>query len=203
MAEFDSVVNRRQMCRSFLVDPVSKEDVEAILKAALAGPSAGFSQGFEYLVLSQEQDRLAFWSAVTSPEWRKRHPERSGLFQAPIIMVPFACKDEYLQRYGAPDKSYSSLDKEQEWPVPYWYIDTAFSSMLALLKVVDLGLQALFFGIFRGLEELRARFGIPDRVEPIGAIAVGHSDGIGVTASPNRRIRRSTEEMVHWGKFDS
>lgn len=44
--------------------------------------------------------------------------------------------------------------------------------MLILLTAVDLGLGALFFRIVR-MAEVKAAFGIPERVTPIGAIAIG------------------------------
>jgi nitroreductase len=54
--EFQDVVRRRRMVRNYDLDrPVPPEVVERILENALRAPSAGFSQGFGFLVVYREQ----------------------------------------------------------------------------------------------------------------------------------------------------
>ena len=50
--EFKDVVRKRKMVRSFTDEPVAAEAVRRILDAARRGPSAGFSQGVEFVVVS-------------------------------------------------------------------------------------------------------------------------------------------------------
>jgi hypothetical protein len=104
-----------------------------------------------------------------------------AMSRAPLIIVPLACKDIYLDRYARPDKGWADRD-ESHWPVPYWYIDTGFATLLILLAAVDEGLGAVFFGIMpENMPDFRSRFGVSDNWTPIGAIAVGH---------PARRLTR-------------
>ena len=65
---------------------------------------------------------------------------------APVVIVPLACKDAYLDRYAEPDKGWTDR-REDRWPVPYWYVDTGMASLLILQTAVDEGLGACFFGI--------------------------------------------------------
>ena len=62
--------------------------------------------------------------------------------ERPAGVVPFSCKDVYLERYARPDKGWTDRD-EAHWPVPYWDIDTGFTALLMLLAAVDEGLGAL------------------------------------------------------------
>ncbi len=54
------MVRRRHMVRQFSGEPVSAESLDRILGNAVRGPSAGFSQGQAFLVLTGE-DLKRFW----------------------------------------------------------------------------------------------------------------------------------------------
>ena len=75
------------------------------------------------------------------------------------MILPFSDKQAYLERYALPDKAHTPLSGAEHWPVPYWDIDTGFGVMLILLTAVDLGLGALFFGIFQGQRSPHGRPG--------------------------------------------
>jgi nitroreductase len=197
--EFQEVVRRRRMVRSFDPSPLDDEVVERMLENALHAPSAGFSQAWGFLVLTEPDDRAQFWS-VASPEGGPAGPRWTGIADAPVIIVPLSNKSAYLERYAQPDKGWTDRD-EQRWPVPYWDIDTGFAALLMLLTAVDQGLGALFFGIPPDrIPPFRSAFGVPDDHTPIGAIAVGRR--VPDTPSPSlRRGRRPVEEVVHRGRW--
>jgi nitroreductase len=118
-----------------------------------------------------------------------------------VVIVPLAHKQAYLDRYALPDKVHTPLSREEHWPAPYWDIDTGFAVMLILLTAVDLGLGALFFGIFRGERVLMDALGAPEGYRPIGAIAVGHPTP-GERSTPELPTgRRSTDEVVRWERW--
>jgi nitroreductase len=50
--EFQEVVRLRRMVRTFTDEPVPQAALDRILGNALRGPSAGFSQGQAFLVLT-------------------------------------------------------------------------------------------------------------------------------------------------------
>jgi nitroreductase len=169
--EFAEAVRRRRMVRNFNADPVDAETLDRILDLARRAPSAGYTQGFAFLVLEGEQVGR-FWD-ISFPAGDREGFRWPGLFTAPVIVLPCSSKQAYLDRYAEPDKGWTDKD-EGRWPVPYWDIDCAFATMTLLLGAVDAGLGALFFGIFDGLPGLRAAFGIPSEYTPIGAVALGH-----------------------------
>jgi nitroreductase len=173
VVEFQDVVLQRQMVRDFSDEPVARPLLDRLMTNATRIPSAGFSQGFAFVVLTEPEQRRLFWETTSGPEWRGES-ESVPLTRAPVVIVPLAHKQAYLDRYALPDKAHTPLSVEANWPAPYWDIDTGFGTMLILLTAVNLGLGALFFGIFRGQQALMGALGVPEGYRPIGAIAVGH-----------------------------
>lgn len=198
--QFQDAVLRRRMVRDFSDEPVARPLVEQLLANATRGPSAGFSQGFAFVVLTDPGQRRLFWETTSGPEWRGES-ESEPLTRAPVVIVPLAHKQAYLDRYALPDKAHTPLSREEHWPVSYWDIDTGFAVMLILLTAVDLGLGALFFGIFQGEKALLDALGVPGGYRPIGAIAVGHPTS-GERSTPELPSgRRSADEVVRWERW--
>ena len=194
--EFQDVIRRRKMIRSYTEEPVGRETVDFILENAIRAPSAGFSQGWGFLVLAEPAERALFWKT----NWPDREEDRrwSTMQNAPVIIIPLAHKQAYLDRYAEPDKGWEDKD-EARWPVPFWLIDTSFAAENILLTVTDLGLGALFFGV--DTPRIREAFGIPEAYEPIGAISIGHPAEYDRPSPSLKRGRRSIEEVVRRGRW--
>lgn len=171
--EFQEVIRRRRMVRAFSDEPVSQPLLDRLLANAALIPSAGFSQGFAFMALTDAAQRHLFWETTKGPAWRGES-ESEELTRAPVIILPLANKQAYLDRYALSDKAHTPLSSEAHWPAPYWDIDTGFGVLMMLLTATDLGLGALFFGIFQGHNALMDALGVPRGYRPIGAIALGH-----------------------------
>jgi nitroreductase len=183
------------MVRRYTDEPVDRSVVDRMLEHATHAPSAGFSQGWAFLVLDRPEDVRRFWVATTR-EATPANPWLDGMRTAPVVIVPLASRDAYLARYAEADKGWTDRD-EASWPVPYWYVDTGMASLLMLLTAVDEGVAACFFGIPpERLAVFRAEFGVPEEHFPIGAMTVGHPAPD--RRSPSlRRGRRGLDEVVH------
>src|SRR5215469_15679322 len=94
--EFQEVVRRRRMVRRFTGEPVSQQRLDRLLANAVRGPSAGFSQGQAFLVLTGPE-LAEFWKVTGEPDSQTAE-------NAPLIIVPLSCKRVYLDRYALPDK---------------------------------------------------------------------------------------------------
>jgi nitroreductase len=200
--EFQDVVRRRRMVRSYSDDPVDPALVTRALHNATRAPSAGFSQGWGFLVLDQPADVRLFWEVTTDPD-EGLDDWLSGMTRAPVIVVPCSSKAAYLDRYAEPDKGWSDRD-EARWPVPFWHIDAGMAALLILQTAVDEGLGACFFGIPPDYDEaVREAFGIPAAFDPIGAITIGHPEAERVQGSGRRRQRKSAEDVIHRGRWGS
>jgi len=176
--------------------PVPPEVVDRIVQNGLRAPSAGFSQGWGFVVLDSPADVARFRDAVR-PE---ADPEDwfAANVEAPLLIVPLSNKDAYLDRYALPDKGFTDRS-DAWWPAPYWDIDTGFAALLMLLTAVDAGLGACFFGMpVDRIGAFREAFGVPSRFTPIGAISIGYSD------EPPRDLssrRKPTADVVHRGRW--
>ena len=192
------------MTRSFAQTPLPSGLLADLVDLASRAPSAGKTQGWHLLAL--EGDETArFWD-ITLPVERRNTFRWQGLLGAPTILLPFADPDAYVQRYAEPDKVATGLGAGADaWPAPYWTIDASMSVMTLLLGAEEAGLGALFFGVFRNEERLRASLGVPDELKLLGAIALGYRQADGGPAGGDglsaRRRRRAPEEILHRGRW--
>jgi len=199
--EFADVVRKRHMVRDYDPDrPVPAEVRERLLEHAIRAPSAGFSQGWAFLVLETAEQRERFW-AVTTDDSDAADPWLTRMRRAPLLIVPLSHKAAYLERYAESDKGWTDRD-EARWAVPYWDIDTGMATLLMLLAAVDEGRAACFFGVPpEHMAAFRDAFGVPAAYTPIGCISVGYA-GTQDQRSPSlKRGRRGLDEVVHRGRW--
>jgi nitroreductase len=191
------------MVRSYSNRPVPADVLDRVLDVALRGPSAGFSQGVDLLVLEGSQTQQ-FFELTSDPGFIAEPGPLSGLLRAPVIVLPLSDPAAYVARYSEADKAGSSLAgvPAQSWPVPYWLVDSSFAVMLLLLAATDEGLGALFFRLHRDPGPFLAALGVPEGKQVIGAVALGYEAPAGaVVGSPARRARRPASEVVHRGRW--
>lgn len=180
--ELFEAVRRRRMVRSFSSDPVDPDLVDQLFGNALRAPSAGNTRGVSWLVL-EGPETMRYWEHTTTAQWRRSSRRFAGLSRAPVVALSMCAPPAYLQRYGEPDKVESGLGPppsgggEAAWPVPYWFGDAAFSTMLVLLGVTQAGLAGAFQGNFRGEEALLSSLGVPSGWRLFGTVLIGHPDG--------------------------
>lgn len=213
------------MVRRYSAEPVSRELLDRVLRLALHAPSAGFSQGVDLLVLEGAAETRRFFEATSDPDFLADPGGLRGLLEAPVIVLPICDPEMYVARYGKPDKAQSSLAglPAEDWPVPYWLVDSSFMVMVLLLAAADEGLGALFFRLHREPGMLLASLGVPSGKQVIGAVALGYeatsvpetasgpsgdetgapdtTGGPRPPGSPARRVRRYRDEVIHLGSW--
>lgn len=220
--EFDEVVRRRRMVRAFDAAPVPVEALRRALHRAVRAPSAGFSQGWDFVVLTSGVDRERFWAAAT-PDADGASPDRwlRGVRAAPCLVVVCSDPQAYLERYSRPDKRERAQGMgARDWPVPYWDVDAGMAALLLLLSGVDDGLGGLFFGVpGQRTAHVAASLGVPQGRHLVGVVALGYpapaagspAAAAGSPAAPqsevttsagrHRPARRALADVVHEGRF--
>lgn len=191
------------MTRAFRSDPLPDGVLEELVDLAARAPSAGKTQGW-HLVALEGTETARFWDVTLPPE-RRATFRWQRLLDAPVILLPFADPQAYVDRYAEPDKVRSGLGESPDaWPAPYWTIDASMAVMTLLLAAEDAGLGALFFGVFHGEAELRSSLGVPPGRQLLGAIALGHAaddpDATGTGRSASR-ARRAAGEIIRRGRW--
>jgi nitroreductase len=200
--ELREAIRRRRMVRTYDADrPVPRALIDGLLELAIRAPSAGFSQGWRFLVLDDPESIGRFWSATAEDG----PPDRwlDGMRRAPVLIVALSDKDAYLDRYAEPDKGWTDRD-ESRWPVPYWQVDTGMAALLILLGAVDDGLAACLFGIAPSVwPAVQAVFAVPAGLEPVAVLSLGYPDpDLADRRSPSlKRGRRPIGEVTHYNSF--
>jgi nitroreductase len=196
--EFGEVLRRRRMIRSYdMTRPVPPAAIDAVLAAALRAPSAGFTQGISFLVLSSDAERETFWRLAGDSDtaWLR------GMRTAPVLVLIWTSEEAYLDRYAEPDKGWTDRDPAH-WSAPYWFVDAGMASMAALLSAVDQHLGACFFGIPADrIAVVRESFGVPASQLSVGVISLGYSaappEVRSISGSPTRRPRKVPTDLIH------
>ncbi len=181
------------MVRNYTDQPVPSDAVERIVDAGVRAPSAGFSQGQRFVVVTDADTRAAVAQAAGEDAYIEQGFD-PWISKAPVHVVICADKQAYIDRYNEPDKG-----GMQDWKVPYWWVDAGASMMAILYAAVDEGLAAGFLGA-HALDDLRSALGIPDEILIAGIVTIGHP-------APDRRSgslkrgRTRASESVRWDRW--
>ena len=193
--EFTEVVRKRRMIRHFTSEPVAPEVIDRLLELTRHAPSAGFTQGQSFIVVTRPDLRKAIGRLCGEEEYVSGgfHPFVS---EAPVLFIPCTSEAAYHRRYQEPDKLLED-GTEIEWPIPYWYMDIGCAVMILLLAAVNEGLDAGYAGFSpQGLEELHKLLNIPDEVTPVGVIPIGHR-AQDIPSPSLKRGRKADAEYIH------
>ncbi|MBN1299405.1 MAG: nitroreductase family protein [Actinobacteria bacterium] len=139
----------RRSIRKYTGKPIPKEAVDKMLKAAMAAPSAGNQQPWEFIVID---DKTIFEGIM------KCHPYSYMLKEAQLAIVICA-------------------DLERETHIGYWQQDCAAATENLLIEAQHLGIGAVWLGIYprkervNGLKELLS---LPERVMPMAVVSLGY-----------------------------
>ncbi|MFH1914392.1 MAG: nitroreductase family protein [Pseudomonadota bacterium] len=138
----------RRSIRKFEDKPVSEAMIRQVLEAAMAAPSAGNAQPWQFVVIT-DPAKLAEAAAI--------HPYAAMAAQAPVGIL--VCGDLSLEKYAG-----------------YWVQDCSAAMQNLLLAAHGLGLGAVWTGIYP-IEERGTGFaklvGLPNTVIPLGFAPLG------------------------------
>lgn len=188
------------MVRAFGPGPVAADRVDHLIDLARRAPSAGNSQGTDFLVLDDPAAVARYWDA-TLPEERRAGFRWPGLLVAPVLVVVATRPDAYIERYAEDDKASTGLGASpDDWPVPYWWVDAGAAVEHLLLGAVDAGLGACLFGLFDHEAAVADAFDVPPTYRLVGTVALGPpaADEPGRSA---RRPRRPLDEVIHRSRW--
>lgn len=198
--DFTEVVLKRRMVRHFTPEPVAPEVIERVIELARHAPSAGFTQGQSFIVVTQPQLKHAIARICHEASYTE-DGFHSFISEAPVLVIACTSETAYHRRYQEPDKL-NEDGTEINWPIPFWHMDAGCAVMILLLAVVNEGLSAGFAGIptLQGMEVLRELLGIPQEVIPVGVIPIGHR-APDIPSPSLKRGRKPASEYIHHEKW--
>jgi nitroreductase len=148
MDTLQAIFTRRSI-RRYTDQPISEQQVEQILRAAMAAPSAGNQQPWQFVVVNDRK----LLDAISG-----YHPYADMLRQAPVAII--VCGDMHLaERAG------------------YWVQDCSAATQNLLLAAHALGLGAVWLGVYPMQDRVgntQRLFGLPPEVIPLAIVALGH-----------------------------
>jgi nitroreductase len=148
MDAIEAIMTRRSV-RRFTPQPVSDAEIEVVLRAAMAAPSAGNERPWRFVVVT-EPEMLARLAKAT--------PFAGALASAAVGIV--VCADRSSLKYPG-----------------FWPVDCAAATENALLAANALGLGGVWMGVHPIaplMWNVRRIVGVPRGVEPMSLVALGH-----------------------------
>lgn len=167
-----NIIYSRRSVRSFTGETVSHETLTAILRAAMAAPSAVNIQPWAFVVVTKRE---------TLDELCDKLPYAKMLDKAGAAIV--VC--------GIPDKD-KVFSKE------YWVMDCSAASENILLACHALGLGAVWTAVHVDKERIanvRKILDIPENIIPLNVIPVG------VPKEKGKALDKFKEENIHWEEW--
>jgi len=192
--ELKDAVLKRRMVRNFADKPVDRQIIDRIVDLTRHAPSAGFTQGQAFIVVSQPELKQAIADTCQEEEYVVRG-FAPFISKAPVLLIPCTSEAAYHRRYQEADKV-NEDGTEIVWPVPYWFMDIGCAVMIALLASIDEGLVTAFVGS-KDLDTLRSLLKMPAEVTPVGVIAVGYR-AADVPSPSLKRGRKPDQDYVHY-----
>ena len=165
-------IHSRKSVRQYTSEPVSENDIQTLLKAAMAAPTAVNYQPWRFVVVTERENLDAMAEIL---------PYAKMLKQAPLAIV--VC-GETTWMGGAEN--------------PYWQQDCAAATQNILLAAEALGLGAVWTGVYPNEQlypKLHDYLGLPETVQPFCAIPVGYPAG------DDKPKDKWKPENIHYGKW--
>ena len=148
MEPFELIITRRSI-RKYKNKPVGRNELNAVLKAAMYAPSARNQQPWHFIAID---------SIPVKEKIMKAHPYASMLAEAPLAIL--VCGDTALEKSPG-----------------YWPIDCSAATQNMLLAAHSLGLGGVWLGVHPRQERkdaIRAIFSLPSNIEPFAVVALGY-----------------------------
>ncbi len=208
---YDGIMTTRAM-RRFSSEPVSTEDLEAVLRAAQQGPSGGNIQPWHFVVLTDADDRRWMGECyracydryepvmlAATPPQRDESAQRSWdrTVAASRHLAEHLGEVPVLVLVCMPDIDMTVEDDRGPMDVgtPYASVYPAVQNLM--LAARGRGLGTAMTTVYRiADDEVREHFAIPQGWSVVALVPVGHPLGrFGVAP------RKPVEKVTHWGRW--
>lgn len=178
------VIKARTSIRSFTGEKLSEEQLNTLLAAAMAAPTAANEQPWRFIVITDDEVKAGLYSG----EVHKKMVVSAGA----VIIV---CGETTRLR-----KPKDADENAEPVPVPnpYWYEDCSAATENLLLAATAMDLGAVWLSCYpieRSVNRIREYLGIPESVTPLAIVPVGYP-----AENPAPKNKWKTEN-IHYNKW--
>ncbi|GAB6879937.1 nitroreductase family protein [Halorubrum gandharaense] len=208
---FSDVITERRSVHDYNDEELDRETVEAIIADATLAPSSFNLQPWEFVVVSEDDDR----ERLQEVAYGQPH-----VTDAPVVLAvlgnldPSAHVDRVLddqvekgyrteEGAEATRESVEGMAAQSETERRVWSTkSTALAASQLMLAARARGVASCPMGGFDP-EALVEEFGVPDGYEPVMLVTLGYPAEDADDETLPRKFRRPVEEVAHWGEFEA
>jgi nitroreductase len=206
----DGIMTTRAL-RRYTDEPVSDHDLWTILRAAQQGPSGGNIQPWQFIVVT-DSDQRARLGALYGASYARYEaamlalappvrPEDEASWQRTLAasrhLAEHFADAPVIIAVAMADISMSVHDAEGDMDVgtPYASVYPAVQNLM--LAARSLGLGSTLTTVYRVRhDEVRAALGVPENYQIVAMVPIGHPVG-----SFGRARRRPVDRVTHWNTW--
>jgi nitroreductase len=183
--ELDICIKGRRSVRSYRDEPVSKEQIEAVLEAGVLAPTGMNRQPWKFIII-EDHNLIKYVSEETKILVQQMMPPMAEKFQTKADII---C-------YNAPVLILICTEKDKQWGHTN-LLDSVLAAQNMFLKAYELGLGTCYMGFVQLLSskpEVLKKIGVPEGYEMMVPFILGHpktKQGVG---------KRNKPEILKWIK---
>lgn len=173
MNETMKVILNRKSVRTYTEEPVSREQLDALVRAGMAAPSAKDRRPWSFIVMDDREKLKEMSAGLVYGKMLERAP-------AAIVIC------------GVPARAHGKI------PTDFWIQDCSAAMENILLAAEAEGLGAVWIGLhpveeFKG--HVREVLCIPAEIVPLGIASIGHPGG------DERPKDKYNPDDIHWNAW--
>lgn len=182
--ELDVCIKGRRSIRSFKDEPVSKEQIEAVLEAGTWAPNGIGDEPWRFVVIQDKKlikyvsDETKTLMIQTKHPFAERHTKTDAdtiCYDAPVLILICAEKSQYF-----PGEQLTGM----------YLPDCVLAAQNMFLKAYELGLGTCYMGLvylLRNKPDVFKKIGIPEDYEMMVPFILGHpkTKNVGKRDKPN------------------
>lgn len=168
-----AIIHSRKSVRNYIDKPVTKKQLDTLVRAAMAAPTAANKQPWAFVVITNREtlNKLA-----------------EGLQYGKMLKTAGAA----IVVCGVVKKALPGIESE------FWIQDCSAASQNILLAAESIGLGAVWTGAYpikERAEFIRQQLNIPKEIIPLNVISIGHPKGL------EKPKNKYDEKNVHHEKW--
>lgn len=178
------VIKARTSIRSFTGEKLTAEQINTLLDAAMAAPTASDIRPWRFVVLTEDEAKLGLY---------EREHHRKMVSEAGAVIVVCGETTRMVRPRGAAEDA-----PLEETPVRYWFEDCSAATENLLLAATAMDLGAVWLSCYpneNSVNRVKEYLGLPANVVPLAIVPVG------VPAENPEPKAKWDESNIHYEKW--